>query len=64
MTRMSAKTEKPPTLEELTKPQPESDDPEYLAWVKAKVENARRSAENRDNLIPAEQVWKRLGLED
>ncbi len=39
-------------------------DPGYDAWKRAKIERALRDMEDERNLIPAEQVWRDLGLED
>ena len=36
----------------------------YDAWKRAKIERALAECENRANMIPAEQVWRELGLED
>lgn len=36
----------PPTLEEATVQQPESQDPDYLAWKDAKVRQAIKSADS------------------
>ena len=42
---MSDTDQKPLTLDEATKPQPESKDPDYLAWKDAKVAVAITSAD-------------------
>ena len=42
---MSDTDHKPQTLDEATKPQPESTDPDYLAWKDAKVRAAIKSAD-------------------
>jgi hypothetical protein len=39
-------------------------EPGYDAWKRAKIERALASSKDRRNLIPAEQVWRELGLED
>lgn len=38
--------------------------PGYDAWKRAKIEKALEEAKDRSSLIPAEEVWRRLGLED
>lgn len=38
-------------------------EPGYDAWKRRKVERAKAEAEDRASLIPAEQVWRDLGLE-
>jgi hypothetical protein len=35
----------------------------YAAWKRAKIERALAQAEDRDSLIPAENLWRDLGLE-
>ena len=37
--------DKPRTIDEATTPQPESDDPEYLAWKKAQIRAAIKHAD-------------------
>lgn len=45
--------------------EPESTDPEYLAWKKAKIEAAIKFAdENPSARLTQEEVWRRLGLEN
>ena len=39
--------DKPWTIDEVTTPQPESDDPEYLAWKKARIRAAVEHADAR-----------------
>jgi hypothetical protein len=41
----------------------ETPEPGYDAWKRRKVERGLAEAETRDQLIPAEQVWRDLGLE-
>jgi hypothetical protein len=38
-------------------------EPGYDGWKRAKVERGLAQAEKRDRMIPAEQVWRDLGLE-
>lgn len=38
-------------------------DPGYDAWKRSKVERAKAEATDRQAMIPAEQVWRDLGLE-
>lgn len=35
----------------------------YGAWKRAKIEHGLKQAEDRDALIPIEQVWRDLKLE-
>ena len=53
------------TIEDFIKvTRPESTDPEYLAWKKAKIEAAIKHAdEHPDDYLTMGEVWKRLGLE-
>jgi len=37
-------------------------EPGHSAWLRAKIERGLAQAENRESLIPAEQVWRDLGL--
>lgn len=50
------------TLEDLTSDMPGPKDPGYDEWLEAKLERARRQADDPSKLIPAEEVWKKLGL--
>ena len=36
----------------------------YDAWKRAKVERALAQSQDRSSMIPAEKVWRELGLED
>lgn len=38
-------------------------DPGYDAWKRSKIEHAKAEARDRQVLIPAEQIWRDLGLE-
>jgi hypothetical protein len=38
-------------------------DPGYDAWKRQRIERAKAQAEDRQAMIPAEQVWRDLGLE-
>ncbi len=38
-------------------------DPGYAAWKRQRIERAKAQAEDREAMIPAEQVWRDLGLE-
>lgn len=38
-------------------------EPGYDAWKRRKIERAKAQAEDRGSLVPAEQVWRDLGLE-
>lgn len=55
--------EKRLTLEELTKPQPESTDPAYLAYVEKKIRQAQAEA-RAGKTHTEEEVWKELGIEN
>jgi len=61
---MSKTTKQAPSLAELTSEQPGPQDPGYEAWLEAKLDRARQEAKDPSKLIPAEQVWKELGLEN
>ncbi len=61
---MSKPTEDAPTLAEATKEQPDSEDPEYLAWVNSKIRKAQRELKDAKKRTAAEKVWKELGVED
>jgi hypothetical protein len=39
-------------------------EPGYTAWKRAKILKALEDAQDRSKMIPAETVWKKLGLED
>lgn len=41
----------------------EQQDANYLTWKQKKIETALEQSKERSNLIPAEKVWERLGLE-
>jgi len=43
---------------------PESQDPGYLAWVDAKIEQGRRDMKDPAKRLSERQVWYALGLED
>lgn len=51
-------------MAELTSEQPGPQDPGYDAWLEAKLDRARQEAKDPSKLVPAEQVWKELGLEN
>ncbi|NBC31593.1 MAG: hypothetical protein GVY13_02840 [Alphaproteobacteria bacterium] len=51
-------------FEELVTEQPESADPDYLAWKRRKIEAALKDMdENPDDLLTEEEVWKHFGLD-
>ena len=53
---------KSPTLEEATTPQPDSDDPAYLAWKEATIRAALKEAdENPDDVLTQEQMREKYG---
>lgn len=52
------------TLRELTTEQPESTDPDYLAWKRRQIEEALAHADAfPDDVLTEEEVWKKRGLE-
>lgn len=56
--------DRPLTREELTSPQPDSTDPAYLAWRKAKIRAAAKAAdESPDDKITLEEMRNKLGLD-
>lgn len=38
-------------------------DADYTAWKEAKIKSALKQAEDRSNMIPAEDVWEKFGFE-
>ena len=36
---------------------------DYQAWKRRKIEASKAQSEDRDSMIPADQVWRDLGLE-
>jgi hypothetical protein len=38
-------------------------EPGYADWKRGKIERGIKQAQDRDSLIPAAQVWQKLGLE-
>lgn len=55
--------EKPASLDELTRPQPDSDDPTYLAHVEKKIRQGQEDVK-RGRTHSEEEVWKALGIEN
>lgn len=52
------------TIEDLTRPAPESTDPDYLAWRDEKVRAALAQVRAEpDSVIPLRDVMKQFGLE-
>lgn len=50
--------------DELTTEQPESTDPAYLAWKKAKIEAALQHAdEHPDDFLTEQETWKKFGID-
>jgi hypothetical protein len=49
-------------LAELTTEQPESTDPDYLAWVERQIAEAQEQMKDPSKRIPAAKVWEALGL--
>lgn len=43
---------------------PESQEPDYLAWVDARIEQGRGEMENPATRLSERQVWEVLGFED
>lgn len=51
-------------LQQLTAEQPESTDPDYLAWKEAKIRSVREAAQRSpDKLVSHTEMRKRLGLD-
>jgi hypothetical protein len=61
---MSKTAEKPLTLEDATTEQPESNDPEYLAWVHEQIRRGREDLKDPAKRHSEQEVWKSLGLKD
>ena len=38
-------------------------DPDHAAWKRAKIERGLAQSADRSAMIPAEEVWRKLGLE-
>ena len=58
------KGDQKPSLKELLTPGPESSDPDYLAWKKAKIERALEQAKaHPEERITQKEIWKKFGLE-
>ena len=52
------------SLTEAAPEQPESSDPDYLAWKKAKVRAALREADEAPtDVVSQDEVWKKLGVD-
>ena len=52
------------SIDELTTEQPESTDPAYLAWKKAKIEAALKHAdEHPDDFLTEQETWKKFGID-
>ncbi len=61
---MDKVTEKTSTsLEELTTEQPDSTDPNYLAWVDREIAQAQEEMKDPSNRIPATKVWETFGID-
>lgn len=58
---MAMKTRTPP-VDEATRTDAGTE-PGHADWKRAKVQRAIAEAKDRDAMIPAEQVWRDLGLE-
>lgn len=50
-------------LDEHLKSGQPSTDPDYLAWKERKILEALEESKDRSKMIPAERVWKELGVE-
>ena len=49
---------------EMTSQQPDSTDPAYLAWKKAKIRAAIKAADEKpDDVVTQEGMWKMFGLD-
>jgi len=40
-----------------------STDPKYLAWKEKKILKGLEQTKDRSKMIPAHEVWKKLGIE-
>ena len=62
---MSDTKDRPFTLDEVTKPQPESTDPAYLAWKAAKIREAIQHADEQpDDVLTQAEMEKKFGLDN
>ncbi len=61
---MSEVVEKPAIVDDLTTAMPESSEPAYQAWTRARIENSLAEAKSHpENRIPLSKIWKKFGLE-
>ena len=52
------------SIEEMVREQPDSDDPNYLAWKRRQILEAIEHADRfPDDVLTEEEVWKKRGLE-
>lgn len=58
----ATETTRPPSVQPTTE-QPESTDPDHLAWVERQIAEAREEMKDPSKRIPGEQVWKAFGLD-
>lgn len=64
MDGMKTRTADTPSFEELTTPQPESTDPDYLAWRDAKVRAALKAKEDGAATYKSlEEIAAKYGLD-
>jgi hypothetical protein len=57
------RTQPPLTPDELLRESDAVPEPGYEEWARAKIEQALIEARDPDLMIPAEEVWRELGLE-
>jgi hypothetical protein len=57
------RTRRPLTPDELLCESDASPGPGYEEWARAKIEQALLETRDPDQMIPAEEVWRELGLE-
>lgn len=57
------RTDPPLSLDDLLKDEGAEPGPDHDAWARAKIERALEGMKDQTTLVPAEQVWRELGLE-
>ena len=58
----TTETTRPP-LAQLTTEQPDSTDPDYLAWVERQIAEGQEQMKDPSKRIPAAKVWEAFGLD-
>lgn len=59
----NAADSKRPSLADLTTEQPESRDPDYLAWVERQIAEGQEQMKDQAKRIPAAKVWETFDLD-